>query len=64
VAKKLLEECEYEELRTALGDLPATWYPDLIRAMVEAAYKKQVFKPAGASYFVRNVEQRMSGEKA
>lgn len=47
----------YEDLRTELGGLPRTWYPDLIRAMVEAAIKKGVFLKGGATRFVRNVER-------
>ena len=48
---------DYETLRSELQDLPMTWYPDLIRAMVQAAYAKKVFKVGGASYFVRNLEK-------
>jgi hypothetical protein len=48
----------YEELRSYLEDLPLTWYPDLLRAMVEAAYNKDVFMPGGASKFVEHIERR------
>ncbi len=47
----------YEDLRTQLGQLPSTWYPDLIRALVEAAYKKNVFVPGGASRLVHGFEK-------
>lgn len=57
-----MEECEYEELRSALGGLPVSWYPDLIRAMVVASYERGVFKPGGASGFVRGVEERLAEE--
>lgn len=53
-----LEEIDYEDLRAYLSDLPMTWYPDLIRAMVEAAYKKEVFvRPQGCSTMVQNWEK-------
>lgn len=53
------EDLNYEDLRRELGTLPATWYPDLIRAMVEGAHLHNVFKPGGVVVFVDNVEKRM-----
>ena len=50
----------YEDLRTYLQESPATWYPDMIRALVTAAYEKNVFKPGGASYFVKNLENGLA----
>lgn len=50
----------YEDLRGFLERLPMTWYPDLIRTMVTTAYKKNVFKPGGASYFVANLEKGLA----
>jgi len=48
----------YEELRKHLTELPPTWYPDLIRAMAEASYKKNVFKvPFGCSTFIKHLEK-------
>jgi len=49
----------YTDLRRMLMGLPGTWYPDLLRAMVEAAYAKGVFRPEGASGWVRNLENRL-----
>jgi hypothetical protein len=46
------DNINYEELRAGLMNLPDTWYPDLIRALVEASYKKGVWKPNGCSTFV------------
>ncbi len=46
----------YAELREKLSDLPATWYPDLIRTMIEAAIAKKVFKPGGATIFVAQMD--------
>ncbi len=51
-----LDNLTYTELREGLAKLPATWYPDLIRAMVEAAIEKKVFLPGGASVFISQVE--------
>jgi len=59
---KFPKEYEYEELRKFLGTFPAPWYPDLIRAMVQAAYKKNVFKPKGASTFIQGVEDADHGQ--
>lgn len=55
----LLECNTYEELRTALEGLPPTWYPDLLRAMTIAAYKKKVFVPNGASTFIKGIEDKL-----
>lgn len=49
----------YESLRQELSELPMTWYPDLIRAMIEAAIKKKVFLKGGATRFVRDVEKKL-----
>ena len=49
----------YESLRQELSELPMTWYPDLIRAMIEAAIKKKVFLKGGATRFVRDVEKKI-----
>ena len=49
----------YEDLKRNLQDLPATWYPALIVAMVEAAYSKRVFVDLnGASNLIRQFEQQ------
>lgn len=50
----------YLDLRSGLEALPKTWYPDLIRAMIETAYRNNIFiVPGGASKFVANVEKRI-----
>jgi len=52
-----VKETSYETLREELGQLPTTWYPDLIRAMVKASYRKKVWKGTnGCSLFVQGVE--------
>lgn len=64
VATESFPKCiSYEELRRGLGNLPQTWYPDLIRAMTEAAYKKKVFIDGGASNFVSQVEKKIGKDK-
>ena len=56
-AASAFPEClNYEELRAELGNLPSTWYPDLIKALVEAAYKKKVFNPGGVSTMIKALE--------
>lgn len=47
---------QYTKLREHLTNLPMTWYPDLIRAVVLAAYDKGVFVPGGASEYVKGIE--------
>jgi hypothetical protein len=50
-----VNQLSYEQLRAYLRDLPMTWYPDLLRSMVEAAYEKKVFKPGQAGKFIDDV---------
>lgn len=57
-------EMDYTELREGLCKLPETWYPDLIRAMVEASYEKNVWLPGGCSIFVKKVEDRIGKGKS
>lgn len=52
-----IENMNYETLRKELEHLPQTWYPDLIRAMVVASYRHQVWQPGGCSRFIRQVEE-------
>ena len=56
---KTLDNLTYNELRQELKELPMTWYPDLITAMIEASYEKKVFIKGKASTFVRNIEKRI-----
>lgn len=56
---EVIENCDYESLRREVCDQPTTWYSDLIRAMVEAAYEKQVFIPGGASRLIESVEKKI-----
>ena len=46
-----------------LKNLPMTYYPDLIRVMVEAAYTKNVFVKNGASTLIKKFEDRMKPTK-
>jgi hypothetical protein len=43
----------FEELNACLKNLPVTWYPVLIKTMVNTAYEKNVFKPNMASVFIK-----------
>lgn len=43
---------DYDDLVEGLSDLPITWYPALIKKMVEVAYEKKVFLKGGASLFI------------
>jgi hypothetical protein len=54
---EVLENCEYESLRKEVCDQPTTWYPDLIRAMIEAALAKNVFVEGGVSVLVKKIEK-------
>lgn len=62
MSKDVLANISYEDLRKSLGELPVTWYPDLIRAMVQAAIKKGVFLKGGATRFVAQVEKDAPGQ--
>ncbi len=46
----------YEALKEKIQSLPATWYPALIAATVQAALKKKVFLKDGATKLVARVE--------
>lgn len=44
-------------------DQPDTWYSDLIRTMVKAAYAKNVFVAGGASSMIKQFEEKIGKEK-
>lgn len=46
----------YDEIKKELEDLPTTWHPALLKALVESAVKKHVFLAGGLTSFVRQVE--------
>jgi len=54
----------YEEFRSEIGRLPATWYPDLLRALTEASYLNGVFRPGGASKVVREAERKFAAKNS
>lgn len=62
---KLLEgpTVSFEEIVDLLINLPQSWYPVLLREMIVAAYKKEVFLPNGASRFVAKIEQNIKDGK-
>ena len=43
---------DYVDLKRGLETLPIGWYPALIQAMVDTAYKKKIFKENQASVFI------------
>ena len=52
----------YTDLRHTLSNLPLTWYPDLIRALVTEAYRLNVFvRPHGCSTLVKGIEENVQG---
>ena len=52
---------DYGDLKKGLESLPRTWYPDLIRALVETSYRNGVWNPGGASRFISEVEKKQHG---
>jgi len=56
--KNLVEEegGNFDSISKLLTELPATWYPQLLRVMVESSYRKGVFRPGGASRLIGNQE--------
>jgi hypothetical protein len=49
-------DLDYDEIAASLRGLPATWYPGLLRALVEASYAASTWQPGGASEFVAQIE--------
>ena len=62
IAPDMFEGRSFEDVVTALGNMPQTWYPALLRALVIAAYAHDVFQPGGAGRVVAEIEQH-SGSK-
>ena len=50
----------FTEINNDLKDLPITWYPALLKTLVEAAIAKKTFVPGGVTTFVEKVENRIS----
>jgi hypothetical protein len=47
----------YEEIKKEIQGMPATWYPAMLAATVQAALEKKVFLKGGASKLVALVER-------
>lgn len=47
----------YDALLKQIEEMPTTWYPAILKAVVETAKAKQVFKPGRISEFVRGIEE-------
>lgn len=49
----------YGHLKQFLSEeIPPTWYPGLLAAIVEASIKKDVWEPGGCTRYVQAVESR------
>jgi hypothetical protein len=58
-----MPRCEnYTQLRDELFKLPLTWYPDLLRVIVNAAIDKRVFQAGRCATFVATIEGTLSAE--
>jgi NTP pyrophosphatase (non-canonical NTP hydrolase) len=50
---------DFATLRARLHHVEATWYPALLRTLVEQSYAADVWQPGGASRFVQAIEERL-----
>jgi hypothetical protein len=48
--------CHHAEIKALIADLPLTWYPDLLKTLVESSIAKGCWLPGGASVFVSRIE--------
>lgn len=55
IVNKLTGYGEYEKIEATLGDLPTTWYPALIKAIIVGARKKGVFPNGNPVAFIEKV---------
>jgi hypothetical protein len=61
--QKLFETLDYVTIANNLQNMPATWYPGLLEAVIRGAYKAKTFSPTGASSIVRRLEALLWGHK-
>lgn len=54
-----LANISYRDLEQLLRELPATWYPALLVALIEGAYTRNVWRPGKVQQFVANIESRI-----
>ncbi len=59
----LLPYESFEDLIKRLRDLPDTWYPAVLKEIVQESYSRPVWRPGGATRFIQHIE-RMQEEKA
>lgn len=57
------EESSFTETANNLKNLPMTWYPAILRVLIEESYQKNVWEPSGASRFVQFVEKEKGFDK-
>lgn len=48
----------YERAERAIVEVPVTYYPALLTALLEVSYEKGTWAPGGAGRFVKNFEER------
>lgn len=53
---KLFETLNYVTIATNLQNMPATWYPGLLEALIKGAQKAKTFTKNGASTIVKRLE--------
>lgn len=53
---KMLKDLSYAEIKALISDLPLTWYPDLLKTLVETSIAKGCWLPGGATAFVGKIE--------
>lgn len=50
----------YEKLVSSFMNLPSTWYPALIKTLVEESYRVETWKPGGCSIFISKIEDELA----
>lgn len=49
----------YHDIKDSLKDLPMTWYPDLLKTIVEESIRKKVFQsPETLVNFVKKITEK------
>ncbi len=59
-----VDPTEYSALEKKLRELPMTWYPALLAAVVEGAYAKHAFKRGQIYIYVKGIETKCEANNA
>ena len=51
---------DYEKIEKSLRGLPITWYPALLKTIIEEAIEKKVFREGMIHIFVREAENMIN----